>query len=92
MTCSECGRRLPETEVLEGWAGVPSKDAQLDRRRPQDDSPLRRHFVCAAVTPMRIDHARPVELDRYCYSPARHELYAGTNQTGWALVADRRIA
>ena len=89
MICSECGTPLGETRALESWKHVPELDIELDRTT-DGGRPLRRHFVCAAITPDRAYDTAPRRAPRRCYDPLRHQLYAGTNSTGWALVQNRR--
>jgi hypothetical protein len=88
--CAECGRPLG---IVGGswdrWRSVPDEDALLDARRHDGETLLRRRFVCKGVTPDRGYDSVPIEVEGYCYSRSRHTLYAGTNATDWALVADK---
>jgi hypothetical protein len=88
--CSECDRPIGLVgPAWERWQHVPDEDDLLDARRHDGETPLRRRFVCSGVTPDNAYDSLPRVVDGYCYSPARHTLYAGTNATDWVLVADK---
>lgn len=87
--CAECGRPLGLVGSGWGvWRHTPDEDELLDAT-DEHGAPLRRRFVCSAVTPRRISDSLPREAEGYCYTRARHQLWAGTNATDWVLVSDR---